>query len=102
MHLFNDLLIKTEDECTEKMRTFSHSIPGFELMSRSSAKKMFNFFKFQKVKKGWKMYSYDYIKNGMSSIHNKDPLKRYIYIIHKGTFVFQSFNKPVEYCFLNQ
>jgi hypothetical protein len=67
-HLFNDLLEKTEDECTEKMRIFSHSIPGFELMSRSSAKKMFNFFKFQKVKKGWRMYSYDYMKNGMSSI----------------------------------
>ena len=52
---FKDSLQKTDDDYVDKIITFSKSIPGFQYMNRSTARRLFFLFTKQKVMKGWQM-----------------------------------------------
>ena len=47
----------TDDLFVEKMIQFSRQIPGFQNISRTTAKRLFYLFTHQKVRKGWQMHS---------------------------------------------
>lgn len=64
---FKESLLNTDDLFVEKLYSFSKHIPGFQSMSRSSARKLFYLFTQQKVQKGWQMLSADELMARKSS-----------------------------------
>lgn len=50
---FKESILQTDDNGVEKLIQFTRSIPGFQNVSRSSARKIFYLFTHQSVKKGW-------------------------------------------------
>lgn len=81
---FKEGVEKTDNEQLEKLINFSKSIPGFQAISRSTARRIFKLFTLQRVQKGWKTNC---------SSNDPNPTDRKLYIITKGSFIFQSYNK---------
>jgi len=108
---FKESLLHTDDAYVEKIVQFSKQIPGFQNVSRSSARKIFYLFTHQRVKKGWQMHSYDRKSTVLAGSANKKeldwglppqfdpqeskPSPGKVYVIMKGSFSFQCYNKKM-------
>lgn len=73
--LFKECMRKTDTDQIEKLINWSKSMPGFQYVSKSASRKLFNLFTHVKVKRGWQM------KNG-------DELDPKMYFILSGNFLF--------------
>lgn len=81
-----ECLQKSDSDQLEKLISFSRSIPGFEYISKSQARKIFNLFTLQRVQKGW---------NTNCQSHDSQSTTRKLYIITKGSFAYRSYNKQI-------